>query len=82
MTAKAKIITEDFGQLIEQYPNQQDVATQTQLRESERLLQKGITEVEVKIAETPSDLARSVVGVGMLQTSLITGVLLKVAHLI
>jgi len=52
------------------------------LRETERLLQKGIKEVEVKIAETPSDLLRRVVGVGLLQTSLITGVLLKVAHLI
>jgi uncharacterized protein involved in exopolysaccharide biosynthesis len=135
--ARARIIAEAFGQLEEHYPNLKDVATQTQVRETELLLQKEIKEVEaklqieirqveaklekelkeveaklekeikeveaklekgikdvestlqiqikeveVKIAETRSDLIRWVVGVGLLQTSLITGVLLKVAHLI
>ena len=37
---------------------------------------------EVKIAEARAELVRWVVGVGILQTTLLTGVLLKVAHLI
>ena len=105
--AKAKIIAQAFGQLEERYPSLKEVATQSQVRETElrlqkeiegvrkevegvRLeikevelrLQKDIKGVEVKIAETRSDLIRWVVGVGLLQSSLIIGVLLKVAHLI
>ncbi len=38
--------------------------------------------LEVRIAEAKSDLTRWVVGAGILQTSLIIGVLLKVAKLI
>lgn len=38
--------------------------------------------VEVKVAETRADLIRWVVGVGLLQSTLIVGILLKVAHLI
>ncbi|WNV05362.1 hypothetical protein RP726_02860 [Candidatus Methylospira mobilis] len=41
-----------------------------------------IRSVEVKIAETRADLIRWVVAVGILQTTLLTGVLLKIAHLI
>jgi hypothetical protein len=41
-----------------------------------------IKSVEVKIAETRADLIRWVVGVGLLQSTLIVGILLKVAHLI
>ena len=37
---------------------------------------------EVKLAEARAELVRWVVGVGVLQTTLITGVLLKVAHLV
>jgi len=91
--AKAKIIAEAFGQLEEQYPNLRDVATQAQLRETELRLQKEvegvrlevegvrleIKGVEVKVAETRADLIRWVVGVGLLQTTLLTGVLLKIA---
>lgn len=87
--AKAKIIAEAFGQLEEQYPNLTDVATQAQLRETELRLQREIEGVrleikgvEVKVAETRADLIRWVVGVGLLQTTLLTGVLLKIAHLI
>jgi hypothetical protein len=47
--------------------------------EGVRLEVKG---VEVKIAETRADPIRWVVGVGLLQSTLIVGVLLKVAHLI
>lgn len=87
--ARAKIIAEAFGQLEEHYPHLKDMATQGHVRESELRLQKEIEgvrleikAVEVKIAETRSDLIRWVVGVGILQSSLIIGVLLKIAHLI
>ncbi len=41
-----------------------------------------IAENTTKIAETKAELVRWVVGVGLLQTTLLTGVLLRVAHLI
>ncbi|MGZ8247419.1 MAG: DUF1640 domain-containing protein, partial [Methylomagnum sp.] len=53
-----------------------------EIKEVELRLQKEIRTVEVKIAETRADLIRWVVGVGLLQSTLIIGVLLKVAHLI
>lgn len=80
--ARARIIAEAFGQLEEHYPNLKDVATQAQIRETELRLQNEIKQVEVKMAETRADLIRWVVGVGLLQTTLLTGVLLKIAHLI
>ena len=53
-----------------------------EIKEVELRLQKEIRGIEVKVAETRADLIRWVVGVGLLQTSLLTGVLLKIAHLI
>lgn len=41
-----------------------------------------IAETNVKIAETKAELIRWVVAVGVLQSTLIVGVLLKIAHLI
>lgn len=52
------------------------------LRESELRLEAKIAETHAKIAETKSDLTRWVVGVGFFQTTLIIGVLMKVAKLI
>jgi hypothetical protein len=59
------------------------------LQEVEARLQKEIhaldlkiAETNVKIAETKAELIRWVVGVGLLQTALISGMLLKIAHLI
>ncbi|PKM13641.1 MAG: hypothetical protein CVV13_00020 [Gammaproteobacteria bacterium HGW-Gammaproteobacteria-3] len=46
------------------------------------LLDLKIAENTAKIAETKAELIRWVVGVGLLQTTLITGVLLRVAHFI
>jgi len=46
------------------------------------LLDLKIAENTSKIAETKPELVRWVVGVGLLQTTLLTGVLLRVAHLI
>jgi chromosome segregation ATPase len=46
------------------------------------LLDLKIAENTSKIAETKAELVRWVVGVGLLQTTLISGILLKVAHLI
>ncbi len=53
-----------------------------QLKEMDHRLQKDIHTVELKIIETKSELVRWVVGVGILQTSLLTGVLLKIAGFI
>jgi len=56
------------------------------LRESELRLDARIRESELRLdarlAETKADLTRWVVGAGILQTSLIIGVLLKVAKLL
>jgi hypothetical protein len=46
------------------------------------LLDLKIAENTTKIAETKAELVRWVVGVGLLQTTLLTGVLLRVAHLV
>ena len=46
------------------------------------LLDLKIAENTTKIAETKAELVRWVVGVGLLQTTLISGILLRVAHLI
>ena len=46
------------------------------------LLDLKIAENTSKIAETKAELVRWVVGVGLLQTTLLTGVLLRVAHFI
>ena len=46
------------------------------------LLDLKIAENTSKIAETKAELVRWVVGVGLLQTTLISGILLRVAHLI
>ena len=56
------------------------------MRESELRLDARIRESELRLdarlAETKADLTRWVVGAGILQTSLIIGVLLKVAKLL
>ena len=52
------------------------------LRETELRLEAKIAETHARIAETKADLTRWVVGVGVLQTTLIIGVLLKVAKFI
>ena len=45
-------------------------------------LKKDIKEVEVKLAESKAELVRWVVGMGILQSSLLIGALMKIAHLI
>jgi hypothetical protein len=52
------------------------------INESENRLELKIAETNVRIAETKSELIRWVVAVGVLQSTLIVGVLLKVARLI
>lgn len=52
-----------------------EIATKRDLRESEMKL-------ELKIAETKAELIRWVVGVGMLQTAIITALLLKLSSTI
>jgi hypothetical protein len=70
-----------------------DVATKRDLKELETALEhklellradtnKAIAETRREIAETKADLTRWIIGAGFLQTALIIGVLLKVAHLI
>ena len=62
------------------------MATKAEVTEHETSLKRDIREAELrleaKIAETKADLTRWIVGAGILQTSLIIGVLLKVAKLI
>jgi len=52
------------------------------IRESELSVEAKIAETNTRIAETKADLTRWVIGVGFLQTTVIIGVLLKVAKLI
>ena len=70
-----------------------DVATKRDLKEIETALRhdieilraetgRQIAETGRQIAETKADLTRWIIGAGFLQTSLIIGVLLKIAHLI
>ena len=70
-----------------------DVATKRDLKEMETTLRhesellradtgRMIAETNQRIAETKADLTRWIIGAGFLQTSLIVGVLLKIAHLI
>ncbi len=58
-----------------------DLATKRDLKELEVALRRDIKEIElkleVKIAETKADLIRWVVGVGLLQITIITGLLLR-----
>ena len=58
-----------------------DLATKRDLKELEVTLSRDIKEIElrleVKIAETKADLIRWVVGVGLLQITIITGLLLR-----
>lgn len=60
-----------------------------EIREAESSLQREIGKVrldikafELKLAETKAELVRWVDAVGLLQTTLVIGVLLKIAHLI
>jgi hypothetical protein len=52
------------------------------LKEIELRLEAKIAETHTKIAETKADLTRWIIGAGVLQTSLIIGVLMKIAKLI
>ena len=60
-----------------------DLATKRDLKELELVLKRDIKELElrfeVKLAENKADLIRWVVGVGVLQTALITALLIKLS---
>ncbi len=60
-----------------------DVVTRQDLRETELTLKHDLREVELKlelkISETKAELVRWVIGVGLLQTALITALLLKMS---
>jgi hypothetical protein len=62
--------------------NLKELATKQDLRELELRMEAMFSQVDAKIAETKAELIRWVVGAGFLQTALIVGVLLKVAHLV
>ncbi len=53
------------------------MATRSDLRELELKMENHFKELDVKIAETKSELIRWVVGAGFLQTALIAALLLK-----
>jgi len=63
-----------------------DPATKAEVAEHESNLQHVLRETELRlearIAEAKADLTRWVIGAGILQTSIIIGVLLKVAKLV
>ena len=63
-----------------------DVATKRDLKEMETALRHEIELLRADtgrlIAESKADLTRWIIGAGFLQTTLIIGVLLKVAHLV
>lgn len=52
------------------------------LRELELKMESKFSETNVRIAETKADLTHWVIGAGLLQTTVIIGVLMKVAKLI
>lgn len=52
------------------------------IRETELKLEAKLAETNARIAEVKADLTRWVIGAGVLQTTVIVGVLMKVAKLI
>lgn len=92
---QAEAQTRAFAEVLEkQIASEQDVdlhkaSIKRDILESENRLELKIaethvriTETNARIAETKAELVRWVVAVGILQSTLIVGVLLKVAHLI
>ncbi len=63
-----------------------DIATRRDLdsrvREAELKLEAKISETNARISESKAELTRWIIGAGLLQTSLIAGMLMKVAKLI
>jgi len=56
-----------------------DLTTKRDLKELELRLESRIKDTELKIVESKADLIRWVVGVGVLQTALITALLIKLS---
>jgi DNA gyrase/topoisomerase IV subunit A len=56
-----------------------DLTTKRDLKELELSLESRIKDTELKIVESKADLIRWVVGVGVLQTALITALLIKLS---
>lgn len=77
-----KLQQEAVNASLEQMHNA-EVATRQDLRETELALKYDLREVELKlelkISETKAELVRWVIGVGLLQTTIITALLLKVS---
>ena len=59
-----------------------DLATKRDLKELEFQLESRIKDTELKIVESKAELIRWVVGVGLLQTALITALLIKLSAVI
>ena len=59
-----------------------DLATKRDLKELEFRLEVRIKDTELKIVESKAELIRWVVGVGLLQTALITALLLKLSAVV
>ena len=57
---RAKLIAEAFEQVEERYPQLKDVATQSQLRETELRLQKEIREIDARIHEVEAKLQKEI----------------------
>lgn len=94
--AQVETITKAIDSALEQAKHDyrlDDLSTKRDLKELELELKRDMElikrDIEVlrsdsraQIAETKADLIRWVVGVGVLQTALLTGVLLRLTHLI
>jgi len=80
--AVTKIQQDSLAAVIEQVKHDyqlDDVATKRDLRELELKIELVRSELKRDIAETKADLIRWVVGVGLLQITIIAGLLLKIA---
>ena len=80
--AVTKVQQDSLATVIEQVKHDyqlDDVATKRDIRELELKIELVKSELKRDIAETKADLIRWVVGVGLLQITIIAGLLLKIA---
>jgi hypothetical protein len=86
---QVETITKAIDSALEQVRHEHDLDNlvtnkdlDARIRETELKIELVRSELKRDIAEAKAELIRWVVGVGVLQTALITGVLLKLTHLI
>jgi hypothetical protein len=87
--AQIETLTKAIDSALEQVRHEHDLDNlvtnkdmDARIRETELKIELVRSELKRDIAESKAEMIRWVVGVGILQTTLITGVLLKLTHLI